>query len=79
MDKGAFRDESVKCTIIASCERRLLSLILDIAQRINWISLVSFDLKLLLVILLIADWISLNYPAIFLNGVRRFIVLDVSK
>jgi hypothetical protein len=75
-DQGDQR--GLKCTIIAGYGKQLLNFILDIAQRINRISFVSFDLILLLIILLVADRISLNYPAIFLNGIRRFIVLGVA-
>ena len=73
-----------RCAIIASSRKRLLIqklgfVKLDISLWINLKSLISFDLKLLLIVLLIAHRISLYYPAILLNGVRLFVELDVSK
>lgn len=42
----------------------------------NLISLISFDLELLLIILLVADRISLNDPAILSENVKVLVAYD---
>ena len=61
---------------LLDCLLRLV--VLNIPNRISLIDLIALNLILLLIVLFVAYRISLYYPTVILNDVRRLVVLDVT-